>query len=78
MQGKKGKEDWTIRDETGAVRTLQRAWHTNEHEAAIRMTHFAAAVFGSTLQRNDHVTLLSLQLPCIAFKPIDNYFYLCK
>lgn len=36
MTGKQGKEDW--RDEKGAVRTLQGAWHRVEHEAAIR--HF--------------------------------------
>jgi hypothetical protein len=49
MTGKQGKEDRMIRDERGAVRTLQRAWHTNEHEAAILYDTFfraAAAVYG--------------------------------
>ncbi len=44
MTGKQGKENWRIRDERGAVRTLQRAWPVVEHEAAIclsAMTNFS-------------------------------------
>ena len=63
MAGKQDKEGW--RDEKGAVRTLQRAWHKFEHEAAIR--HFSCscgclridARLLVQLQRNAHVTLLS-------------------
>ena len=46
MAGKQDKEGW--RDEKGAVRTLQRAWHKFEHEAAIRHFRAAAAVYGLT------------------------------
>ena len=42
MTEKRGKEDWRIRDERGALRTLQRAWPTAEHEAAICPLTFGA------------------------------------
>jgi hypothetical protein len=72
MIGKQGKEGW--RDEKGAVRTLQRAWHKDEHEAAIRHIFVLLRLFTGVarlsvqLLRNAHVTLLSLQFPSLAVR----------
>lgn len=66
MIGKQGKEGW--RDEKGAVRTLQRAWHKDEHEAAIRHIFVLLRLFTDVarlsvqLLRNAHVTLLSFTI----------------
>lgn len=57
MTGKQGKEDWRTRDESGAVRTLQRAWHTDEHEAAILLCRCGRLRDDARLLLNFNVTI---------------------